>query len=482
MMNEKKFGIVGANLFARLRATISKIVRINSHLLLLLIPTTLHAAPLPDHVLAALKHAKIPLDSVAVVVQEVNHPAQISVNAQEPMNPASTIKLLTTFAGLEILGPAYRWKTEAYLDGKLENGVLHGNLIFKGYGNPKLTIEEFWLWLRELRARGLHEVRGDIVIDQSYFTALPDDPAEFDNDPSRAYNVPPKALLLNFNALRLHLIPQTGGAWIEPDLGGYHIVNKLRTSAQLSCAHLYDYQAKLEGRSIVLEGKLPTDCGETERYFSLLSHNDYFFAVFSSLWHDLGGTVSGTLRNGNAPANLAPFATHLSLPLADAVRDINKFSNNTMARQLFLSLSQTAPASIEGSTAVIQKWLASGQQNFPELVLENGAGLSRKERISAQHLADLLQRATTSPFAAELEASLPIPGLDGTLKKRFQDRENPARTHLKTGSLTGVKSMAGYVGGKNGKQWIMVFIVNHPRAAFARAAQDELVGWLEGVM
>lgn len=431
--------------------------------------------------LTALHHAKIPLGSVAVVVQAVHQPALISVNAQEAMNPASTIKLLTTFAGLELLGPAHRWKTEVYLDGTLEHGILHGNLLFKGYGNPKLTVEEFWLWLRELRARGLREVTGDVVLDQSFFSAMPDDPAEFDNDPSRPYNVTPKALLLNFNALRMKLIPQSDSvnAWLEPELGGYGVVNNIRSVNGLACSHLSDYAPRLEANTLVLEGKIPADCGETERYFSLLPHNEYFFAVFRSLWRDVGGVFKGKLRLGTAAANQAPFATHWSLPLADVVRDINKFSNNTMARQLFLSLSTDTPATLESSAMAVQTWLATRKLNFPELVLENGAGLSRKERISAQHLAMLLNAATTSPFAAELEASLPIPGLDGTLKKRFQDRDAPARTHLKTGSLKGVKSMAGYVGDKNGKLWIMVFIVNHPRAAFARSAQDELVGWIE---
>ena len=166
------------------------------------------ASALPEAVTSALKHAHIPLSSVAVVVQEVNADAPlISLNADRPMNPASTMKLLTTFAALETLGPAYRWKTEAYLNGKLEDGVLQGDLVFKGYGDPKLTVEQFWMWLRELRQRGLREIRGDVVLDHSFFEKVSQDPADFDNDPTRAYNVGTNALLLNFNVLHLHLIP-----------------------------------------------------------------------------------------------------------------------------------------------------------------------------------------------------------------------------------------------------------------------------------
>jgi D-alanyl-D-alanine carboxypeptidase/D-alanyl-D-alanine-endopeptidase (penicillin-binding protein 4) len=112
-------------------------------------------------------------------------------------------------------------------------------------------------------------------------------------------------------------------------------------------------------------------------------------------------------------------------------------------------------------------------------VLENGAGLSRRERISAQHLADLLRLASDSPFSAELEASLPILGMDGTVKKRFRDSDIAGYAHLKTGSLEGVKSIAGYVKAHSGKQWIVVFIVNHPKAALAQPAQDALIEWLQ---
>lgn len=479
MMNLKNCGVVGANLFARIRDVMCKTVRINSPLLLLLCSPTLFAADLPDTVIAALKRARIPLSNVAVEVRELNQPALISVNAQQPMNPASTMKLLTTLSGLEILGPAYRWKTEAYLDGKLENGVLQGNLVFKGYGNPKLTIEQFWLWLHELRARGLREIRGDVVLDQSFFAAMKDDPAEFDDDPSRAYNVTPNTLLLNFNALHLRLIPSTGAAWLEPHLSNYTLVNNIQFTQKPTCPYKGNYQARLDGHNIVLEGKLSVNCEESEKYFSLLSHDDYFYAVFQTLWQEVGGKLQGKLRLGTAPANQPVFATHFSPPLSEAIRDINKFSNNTMARQLFLTLSANTPATIEDSTAVIRQWLASQHLSFPELVLENGSGLSRKERISAQHLADLLQYNATSPISAEFVASLPILGIDGTLKKRFQDHDGRGHAHLKTGSLTGVKSIAGYVSGKNGKQWIVVFIVNHSRSAYSGAAQDALVEWLE---
>ncbi len=547
-----------------------------------LITTRAVAVALPEPVSEALKHAHIPLSSVSILVQEAHEPAPlISLNAERAMNPASTMKLLTTFAALETLGPAYRWKTEAYLNGKLENGVLQGDLVFKGYGDPKLTVEQFWMWLRELRQRGLREIRGDIVLDHSFFEDVSQDPAEFDNDPTRAYNVGTSALLLNFNALHLHLIPndRTTIALLDPGLAGYTLLNRITTSTKLRCGGEDAYKAHLDGHSIVLEGSIPASCGEADDYFSLLPQDEYFFAVFSALWQELGGTLQGKLREGNAPVDQIPFAKYISPPLSEVIRDINKFSNNTMARQLFLTLGTALPArdanspqgagepplndgkgkpdnfsnsqefsgstllagqeggdtvdlelpaslpmpgsqqgrasvgginsaqpeagsglpsgalvsgarsdstivnmppaNIARSTAAMQQWLKTQQLQFPELVLENGAGLSRKERISALHLSELLQRAMNSPFYAELEASLPILGMDGTVKKRFKDNEIAGYAHLKTGSLEGVKSIAGYVQSHSGKQWIVVFIVNHPNAALAQPAQDALIEWLQ---
>lgn len=450
---------------------------------LLLALTQALASPLPATVLQELKTANIPIDAVSIEVREVGKSSPlISLNASHAMNPASTMKLLTTYAGLEVLGPTYRWKSEAYLDGKLENGILYGNLVFKGYGDPKLTVEEFWVWLRELRQRGLREIHGDIVLDKSFFPDTSYNPATFDNKPNRAYNVGPDALLLNLNALHLRLLPseKKTTALLEPELYGYRLVNHITTSPDLPCGGEDSYQSHLEGHSIVLDGLIPADCGEAQDYFSLLPPDEYFFAVFSALWQELGGQVQGKLRTGITPHELPVFSTHLSPPLSEVIRDINKFSNNTMARQLFLTLGtiDRQTASIAQSTSTIVQWLNKQHLQFPELVLENGAGLSRIDRISAQHLAQLLQLAASSPLAAELEASLPILGMDGTVKHRFRDNEIAGQAHLKTGSLDNVKSIAGYIRTKHGKRWILVFIVNHPNAKHSQGAQDALITWI----
>ncbi|HZW24261.1 MAG TPA: D-alanyl-D-alanine carboxypeptidase/D-alanyl-D-alanine-endopeptidase [Gallionella sp.] len=449
----------------------------------LLFASAADAASLPREVRQALKQAGIPLDAVAVEVRAVGaRKPLISLNAGRAMNPASTMKLLTTYAALDLLGPAYTWKTEAWIDGELKNGVLHGDLVLKGYGDPKFTIEQFWLWLAELRARGLREIRGDLVLDRSFFELPPHDPAAFDNDPARAYNVGPDALLLNFNTLRLRYLPEGDRLNViaEPPLDGIRLDNRLVPRPVGGCDDWDDgIVVQPDGDSVVLQGGYPGECGEREHNLSVMPHTRYVDAVFRSLWKELGGTLRGKQREGRASSSAHLFATHRSEPMGSVIRDINKFSNNVMARQLFLTLGANGNASIERSTQTVTDWLQKRGLDFPELVLENGAGLSRRERISAAHLAQLLQHAMIHPYSAELQSSLPILGVDGSVKKRLKESPAASHAHLKTGTLEGVKTLAGYVRSRR-EEWVVVFFINHPNAKRGQAAQDALVEWVHG--
>ncbi|MFA7399887.1 MAG: D-alanyl-D-alanine carboxypeptidase, partial [Sideroxydans sp.] len=215
-----------------------------------------------------------------------------------------------------------------------------------------------------------------------------------------------------------------------------------------------------------------------------------------AIWKELGGTMQGKERNGLVTSSATLLSTHRSEPLSGIIRDINKYSNNVMARQLFLTLGsaindpdeQGIPESadnelgsmnIERSILTTQMWLMRNQLRFPELVLENGAGLSRKERITAAHMAELLQHASNHPLSAELQASLPILGVDGSVKKRLKNSPAASHAHLKTGTLTGVKTIAGYMRSKTGKEWILVFFINHPYAQRGQDAQDALIEWVQ---
>ena len=446
------------------------------------------AGRLPAPVKAALKQAQLPEDSVGVWVQDVTRPAPaLAHGAERSMNPASAMKLLTTYAGLELLGPAYTWKTEVYANKPPVAGVLDGDLFIKGYGDPTLNLEKFWLLLRELRSRGVREIRGDLVLDKSYFDVAPRDPGAFDNEPLRPYNVEPDALLVNFNVVRLRLTPQAGKLHVAAD----PLPARLRIveSVQLDGSACGDWRSGLstafedtpEGLTLKLGGRYSADCGEKTLNLSLLKNGHYVFSLFQSLWTELGGSISGTVRAGTVPADARLLATATSPALAEVIRDINKYSNNVMARQLYLTIGATRsgpPGSTANAAQALQDWLVAKRLDFPELVLDNGSGLSRNERISPRHLGMLLRAAFMSPVFAELESSLPIAAVDGTMKKRLGDQTVAGHAHIKTGSLEGVKAIAGYVFDRKGRRMAVVCLINHPNAAAGQAVQDALLQWV----
>ncbi len=455
---------------------------------------------LPIPVARALKAAGIAQNAVAVVVTEAGAIfPRVSVNAGQAMNPASVMKLITTFAALELLGPSYTWKTEAFATAAPADGVLAGDLHLRGSGDPRLTLEQFWLLLRQLRARGVRDIRGDLVLDRSAFAAVEHDPAAFDGKPLRPYNAGPDALLLNFKAVRLQLIPENGRllALPEPAPDNLDIVNLITLNGS-ACGPGVEWREALradisqdDGRGrfrLILTGSYAAACGEQRWNINLLPHPQYVFGVFRQLWKELGGSISGGVRDGTVPAGARLFAAIESPSLAEVVRDINKFSNNVMARQLFLTIGQkvdvtagnprgTGGTAAEADTA-IRAWLEARGLRFPGLVLDNGSGLSRHERSSADAIARLLQAAWKSPVMPELMASLPLVAVDGTMKKRLKDGALAGQAHIKTGSLEGVKTMAGYVLDRSGRRQIVVFFVNHPNAAAAQAAQDALLQWV----
>jgi serine-type D-Ala-D-Ala carboxypeptidase/endopeptidase (penicillin-binding protein 4) len=437
-------------------------------------------ADLPAEARQALRSAGIPANAVSAWVQEVGAARPtVSVNAGTAVNPASTMKLVTTYAALELLGPAYRWKTEAYVDGD--------HLVLRGYGDPKLTYESFWMMLRNLRGRGLRELKGDVILDRSYFGAAQHAP--FDSEAFRPYNVAPDALLVNFKSVRFGFVPEPATGvyiFVQPALPGMEVVNTLKLG-QGPCPEGRAFrelvQASFQSRPprASFTGTYPVACGERELNVALHEPQDYVAAMMRELWTEMGGTWSGTVRDGVASPGARLVYLHESEPLSEIVRDINKFSNNVMARQLFLTLGaelRGPPAQAPEAARAIKEWLATKKIAAPELVLENGSGLSRLERVSAQHLGQVLQAAWRSSVMPEFVSSLPIVATDGTMRRRLKDGHAAGHAHIKTGLLADARAIAGYLLDRNGRRHVVVMIVNHPRAPDADAAMDALLEWV----
>ena len=437
---------------------------------------------MPAEVAAALERAKLPRDAVVAVVQEVgaNRP-RLALQADRPVNPASLMKLLTTFSALELLGPAWSWTTPVWLQGAVKDGVLDGNLVVKGSGDPKLVLERIWLLLRRVQQLGVREIRGDIVLDRSAFVVPEQAAGDFDGEPNRPYNVSADALLLNYKSLVLTIVPDAsrGIALIaaDPPLAGVRI----DATVPLVAGPCEDWRAALrpelsDPSRVRFAGSFALACSEKLWPLAFADPKSYNERALAGLWQSMGGRLLGTVHDGAAPDTVPSFV--LSSPtLAEVVRDINKFSNNVMAQQLFLTLglTQRGSGTPELAREVLRQWsdarLGSAAVG---LVVDNGSGLSREGRVSAQLLARLLQVAWGSPVIPELMSSLPVSGVDGTLKR---SRATLGRAHLKTGSLRDVNGVAGYVLGNSGRRYVVVAIVNHANANAARPAFDALLQW-----
>ncbi|MDI1299869.1 D-alanyl-D-alanine carboxypeptidase/D-alanyl-D-alanine-endopeptidase [Methylotenera sp.] len=456
-------------------------------LVLLLLSFTAHAE-LPSTVADALKAAGIPAKNVAVYVQSVesNSPA-LSHNADKSMNPASVMKLVTTNAALDLLTPAYRWKTEVYRDSDVVNGVLQGNLIIKGYGDPSFKAQDFWRMLMSVQQAGIKEIKGDLIIDTSYFIKNIANKKAFDDETWRAYNAEPSAFLVNgrSTSFKFNATDTSVNINQEFELNEIQIVNNMKL-VQGPCGEWrsrfgYVVKPNASGATVTFSGTFSPDCGERYLELSVFDDEKYAFYTFKKLWKELGGKFSGQLKIQDTPMSAVKVLEQLSDPLAYVVRDINKWSNNLMARQLLLTLAAeklTAPATELNGAAVLKNWLADKGSKFDELVIENGSGLSRIERISAEHLGKMLVSTYNSPVMPEFMASLPILALDGTVKKRLNDSQSNGRAHLKTGSLDGVSAIAGYVLDANNHRHVLVMLVNHPKASASRNAQDALIEWV----
>ncbi|HEX4333336.1 MAG TPA: D-alanyl-D-alanine carboxypeptidase/D-alanyl-D-alanine-endopeptidase [Usitatibacter sp.] len=446
------------------------------------------AAPhgLPQPVLEALGRASIPALAVGAIVEPVDAGTAVVANqAGIAMNPASVMKLVTSFAALDLLGPAFRFHTDFLANAPIEDGVLQGDLVIRGGGDPKLTYERLWQAAHQLRSRGLREIRGDIVIDRAYFASGSFDPGRFDNEPRRGYNVGADAFLVNFGAVQFTFEPGGEGVRVtaEPDLPNVEIASRVRSVPGVCDWWRKDLSYDVQQNGILalasFSGTIPSDCGIRRLTLSVLDPAKYAESVLRWLWSEAGGTLRGKVRAGPTPTDARLIYREDSEPLAVLVRDMNKYSNNVMARQLFLALA-TEKAGVPGNEAasaeLVRAWLAQRRIDAAGLRVENGAGLSRDDRISAQSLAQLLRAVWESPLMPEMASSMPIFAIDGTLKGRPAS-DAAGHAHLKGGTLTGVQSVAGYVVDRHGKRWILVMIVNHPNANAAQAAIDALVQW-----
>ena len=362
-----------------------------------------HNVALPAPVIAALQRAKVPVEALHVVVMEANGSqktaALLSHQATTSINPASLSKLATTVAALDLLGPTFVWRTPLYIDGPVRDGVLQGNVYIRGSGDPRLVVERVWLLMRRLQGLGIQKIQGDIVLDRSAFDLPERNPASFDGEPLRPYNASPDALLVNFKSLVFQFVPDRAAnvarIHVEPPLAGV----QFPATVPLSNADCSDYRSSLRADwadplRIRFAGSFPAVCGEKVWPVAYAAPQQFAARAIAGMWQQVGGQLVGQVRDGVVPANLQPVFSVESPALSEVIRDINKFSNNVMAQQLFLTLSLQARGTVTWDTSreAMQAWWRD-RIGGEAPVFDNGSGLSREERISALGLARLLQFA-----------------------------------------------------------------------------------------
>lgn len=462
---------------------------------------------LPTEVQAALARAGVPQSAISVVVSAIpaaksSSPAAVTLTAPPPLaprlshradassNPASVMKLVTTYAALDTLGPAYTWKNRVYVDGFVGQnglpGVLDGNLVLRGSGDPKLVLERIQDLFAQVQAKGVREVRGDIILDRSVFTVPDKNPADFDDEPLRPYNAAPDGLLVNFKSLIFTFTPDAASQRVlvkaEPPIAGVEIPAELPLGAGACGNWRSALQADFSSpQKVSFAGRFAASCGPQVWAVAYSEPRAYAGRVMQAMWRASGGILTGTVREATTPRTARALLTAESLPLADIIADINKFSNNVMAQQVFLTLSaQGRKGSFDASKRQVAAWWKKNLPGYQAPTIDNGSGLSRKERTTAQALTGLLQHAAASPHAAVFASSLGTAGVDGTVL-RMRER-NPAsealgNAQLKTGTLRDVAAVAGYATGRSGQRYSLVAIINHPNAPAARSALDKLVEW-----
>ncbi|MCU0974919.1 MAG: D-alanyl-D-alanine carboxypeptidase/D-alanyl-D-alanine-endopeptidase [Steroidobacteraceae bacterium] len=449
------------------------------------------ARELPESSRAVLKQQLVPDQAVTVVVRNATTgESLVEMNPDTPRNPASVMKLLPTYAALEILGPAYTWRTRAYADGPVVGGVLKGNLYLRGGGDPLLTIERWWRFVTDLRQTGLRAIEGDIVIDDGLFAETVERPGDFDGRPWRTYNVLPHALLVNLHSAEFTVRPgddrQSIAVAVSPFPGNLKVENRARVVDGRCTGRNRTFSLSTpadDPNKVVVTGNLSRDCPpQTERRV-IMRPADYAYGTFRRLWEDQGGSVAGGMRRGPTPPQSRELLSQESLTLAEIVRVVNKFSSNVMARTLVLTLAAEkmgTPATTGAGEVAIADWLHGRGLDFPELVIANGSGLARDARISGDSMARMLVDAWKSRYAPEFLASMALGGLDGTLRRRFANLDDGGRVRMKTGTLNGVSSLAGYVSGRSGRTYVVVIMVNHQGAQYGPgdSIQRAVVDWV----
>lgn len=412
-----------------------------------------------------------------------NRPFAYASNESEMSNPASVAKVFTTGLALEKLGSRYRFKTDFLAMAEPVDGVLQGDLFVKGSGDPVFLTPDLWASLNRLRARGVRTISGNVVLDREAFatakmSALVGGDDDFDDAMHRAYHAEPDALLLNHGAMYLEIDVDGDKARVRSEDApkNWAFVSELtpKSGRCTSWKNGLDvtFNKVLDNVVVTVRGNYPLRCGSGGIPIRVPNQTWLWESWFKQLWSEMGGKFSGQVVEGSAPAEVIVLYSHLGPELNRIIQDVNKWSSNVMARHLELALT-----GLDGDfNKIVTGWLSSLGLPVKGWYLENGSGLARETRVTAKGTAEFLLYMANRPDFPDYLASFPRAGADGTVYRRFKGIDHFG--YFKTGSLSGVRSIAGYVRAKSGQQYALAIFVNGAKAYNAWPGFEKLVGFL----
>lgn len=407
--------------------------------------------------------------------------------ADTPRIPASTQKLITTAAALDVLGEDFVWHNQAYHTGVVSHKTLYGDVVLAGSGDPSLNDGQLKAWLDALHQKVWH-ITGDIYLDTSLFGRVGYDPNAFDGQGFRPYNAEPSALLLNFGTLEIVFSPTPFGvATVEtyPRLSGFLLPSfvPMTRGCQLPTVVLTDDRASFAG-------SFGADCGKQSVWRNFANNDMLAIKAVTHYWQSLDPTFAGKVKIGKPKTVLMPLVGVHSKPLSEQIFDINHFSNNVMTEQLALSLPVYAGGTTNnkgGSTypqafALLDNWW-QGHALGLSPKMSRASGLCKDCMLTPAMLGSLLVHMSNHRAFEVFLQSLPVAGQSGTMKslaKRNPSHPAIGRAWIKTGTLNDVLAMAGYVRGQSGQWYALVVIINAEKAGYnpkATMVLDELLAW-----
>jgi len=384
------------------------------------------------------------------------------LNADRPLSPASSIKLLTGLVALKKLGADFTYKTEVFTSAPISGGVLKGDLYLKGGGDPSLVTERMYLLVADIMRSEIKSITGNIIIDDWTFDQVQIDPNRIPTDSDRPYNAPVGGLSFNYNTTTVYFRPgdrvgNKARVYVEPDTGYVKVLNQGQTTSKTSTYDLVASRVKgKDGDVISVKGGIPHGLQEQRSYFNITSPQQYAGRALRSMLEERGVKIHGKeIKHQQVPPTARKIAELESLPLREIITLMNKFSNNFIAETLIKTLGREIKG-LPGSTAhgleVVREEATKLGVNTAGFKFVSGSGLTRDNRTSANQFIQLLNSAYLDfDVLPELLSSMPIAGRDGTLRSRLKGTSAYGRLRAKTGSIDGVSTLVGVVQSKGGE-------------------------------